>query len=186
MTDGRGKTGVYAYDALNRITSLTYPDQTLSFTYDSGGNGLGRLTGASDASHSLSWAYDAQGRVMSRAQTVGAVTKTVGYGYTNGNLTSVVTPSGQTLSYAYANGRVTGISLNGGTSILSGVLYDPFGPVSGWTWANGTIAARIHDLDGNVTALDSAGAYSYRLRRCVPGHRRRRSLQRRCKWDLRV
>ncbi len=36
--------GTYVYDALNRLTSLSYPDQAISFTYDSGQNGVGRLT----------------------------------------------------------------------------------------------------------------------------------------------
>src|SRR6185503_19009297 len=105
-TDARSKSGTYAYDALNRITSITYPDRTVNLTYDTGPNGAGHLTGASDVSHSLSWAYDAQGRVTGKTQTVGAVTKSVSYSYTNGNLTSLTTPSGQTISYAYTNGRI--------------------------------------------------------------------------------
>ena len=105
-TDARSKTGTYSYDALNRVTSIAYPDLTTSFTYDSGTNGAGRLTGASDANHSLSWTYDAQGRVTGKSQTVGAITKSVGYGYTNGNLTSLTTPSGQTITYGYSNGRI--------------------------------------------------------------------------------
>jgi YD repeat-containing protein len=31
-TDARNKTGTYAYDKLNRVTSITYPDLTLVFT----------------------------------------------------------------------------------------------------------------------------------------------------------
>jgi RHS repeat-associated protein len=99
--------------------------------------------------------------VISKAQTVGAVTKTVGYGFSGGNLTSLVTPSGQTVSYGYSNGRVSSVTLNGSTTILSGVIHDPFGPIAGWTWGNSTLAARVYDLDGNLTDLDSAGAYSY-------------------------
>ena len=41
------------------------------------------------------------------------------------------------------------------------VLYEPFGPVAGWTWGNSTIAARVYDTDGKPTNLDSAGAYTY-------------------------
>jgi RHS repeat-associated protein len=160
-TDARGKTGTYAYDVLNRPTSVTFPDQTLSFIYDSGTNGKGRLTGASDANHSLAWTYDAQGRVVGKGQTVGAVTKSVGYSYVDAQLASLVTPSGQTLAYSYANGRVSGITLNGVTPILHSVLYEPFGPISGWTWGNGTLAARVYDLDGKPTNLDSGGAVTY-------------------------
>jgi RHS repeat-associated protein len=160
-TDARSKAGTYSYDALNRVTSVAYPDRTISYGYDSGTNGIGRLTGAADSAHSLAYSYDAHGRVTGKGQTVGAVTKSVGYGYTDGNLTSLVTPSGQTITYGYANGRIDSITLNGSTTVLSDVLYEPFGPVAGWTWGNSSIAARVYDLDGKPTDLDSAGAYSY-------------------------
>src|SRR5262249_28116628 len=54
---------------------------------------------ASDANHSLSWTYDALGRVTGKGLTVGTITKSVGYGYTNGDLTALVTPSGQAVAY---------------------------------------------------------------------------------------
>ena len=159
--DARSKTGTYSHDALNRVTSIAYPDLTTSFTYDSGTNGVGRLTGASDANHSLSFTYDAQGRVTGKSQTVGTLTKSVSYGYTNGNLTSITTPSGQAISYTYTQSRITGITLNGSTTILDQALYEPFGPVSGWRWGNGTFAARVYDLDGKAATIDSAGASDY-------------------------
>jgi RHS repeat-associated protein len=122
---------------------------------------VGRLTGASDANHSMSWSYDALGRVTSKGQTIGTVTKTVGYGYTNGNLTSITTPSGQNVGYGYnSNHQVTSITINGAT-LLSSVLYDPFGPVRGWTWGNTTLAVRTYDQDGKITQVDSGGLKTY-------------------------
>jgi YD repeat-containing protein len=146
-TDARSKTGTYSYDELSCVTSIAYTDLTTSFTYDTGTNGKGHLTGASDANHSLSFTYDAQGRVTGKSQTVGSVTKSVSYGYANGNLTSLVTPSGQTIGYGYTEGRISSITLNGGTTILDQVLYEPFGPVSGWRWGNATYAVRVYDTD---------------------------------------
>jgi RHS repeat-associated protein len=160
-TDARSKTGTYSYDALNRATSIVYPDLTTNLTYDAGTNGVGRLTGASDATHSLGFTYDAQGRVTGKTQTLGTVTKSVSYAYTNGNLTSVATPSGQTIAYGYTEGRVTSITLNGSTPILDQVLYEPLGPVSGWRWGNGTFAVRVYDTDGKPTTIDSGGAANY-------------------------
>lgn len=156
-TDARGKVGTYSYDALNRLTSLGYPDLTTSFTYDAGTNGVGHLTGASDANHSMSFVYDAQGRVTSKTQTVSSIAKTLTYGYTNGNLTSLVTPSGRTIAYGYTAGRVTSVALSPSTTILSQVLYEPLGPVSGWQWGNGTYAVHVYDTDGKITTVDSAG-----------------------------
>jgi YD repeat-containing protein len=112
----------------------------------------------------LAWSYDALGRVIGKSQTVGsgtsAITKSVGYTYTNADLTSLVTPSGQTMTYGYTNGRITSISVNG-NALLSQVLYQPFGPVAGWTWANNTNEARVYDQDGNVTNLEAAEGFTY-------------------------
>lgn len=126
--------------------------------YDAGTDGKGRLTGASDANHSMTWAYDAQGRVTSKGQTLGTVTKTAGYAYTNGNLTTLTTPSGQ--SVVYANGRVAAITING-TTLLSNVTYEPFGPVRGWAWGNATSMTRLHDTDGNASQISGAELTSY-------------------------
>ena len=67
---------------------------------------------------------------------MGAVTLTAGYGYTNGNLTSLTTPSGQAVVYAYnTTHQITSITVNG-TTLLSSAAYDTFGPLKGWTWSN--------------------------------------------------
>jgi len=55
---------------------------------------------------------------------------------------------------------VTSVSVNG-TTILSSALYEPFGPVAGWTWGNGTYAVRSYDTDGKVSQVDSAGLRTY-------------------------
>jgi RHS repeat-associated protein len=146
------------------VTQIAYGDQTIAFGYDAGTNGIGHLTSAGDANHALAWSYDPLGRVTAKTQTVGsgtsAVTKSVGYTYTNGDLTSLVTPSGQTVTYGYTHGQVTSIAVNG-NSLLSQVLYQPFGPVSGWTWANNTNEARVYDEDGNVTNVEAAEGFTY-------------------------
>lgn len=160
-TDARSKTGTYAYDALNRITSLTYPDQTITYTYDSGTNQKGRLTQVSDGSGSTSWSYDTHGRVLSRQQSMG-VTETLGYAYDSfGRLQTLTLPSGNTITYGYTDGKITSLTLNGSTTILSNVLYQPFGPTRGWTWGNSTQSIREYDTDGKITDIDSAGLKTY-------------------------
>ena len=138
--DARSAVATYSHDALNRVTQIQYasggtPDQTISFSYDTGANGKGHLTGTSDANHALAWTYDAEGHVTSRTQIIGGVTLSAGYGYTNGRLTTLTTPSGQSITYGYSNGRPTSISING-SPLLSGVQYEPFGPVRSWSWGN--------------------------------------------------
>jgi RHS repeat-associated protein len=160
-TDARNKTGTYGYDALNRVTSLTYPDQTIGYTYDTGTNEKGRLKQVTDASGSTSWSYDTHGRVLSRQQSMG-VSKTLGYAYDSaGRLQTLTLPSGNAITYSYTDGKITSLLLNGSTTILSNVLYQPFGPTRGWTWGNSTLAVREYDDDGKVTDIDSAGLKTY-------------------------
>jgi YD repeat-containing protein len=160
-TDARSAVGTYSYDALNRVTQVAYSDQTIIFAYDTGTNGKGRLTGASDANHSLSWAYDALGRITGTGLVVGSVTRSVGYGYSNADMTSIVTPSGQTITYGYTNHQITSVSVDG-TSLLTQVTYEPFGEVNKWTWGNGTITTRTHDTDGKTTQIQTGGeTYNY-------------------------
>jgi YD repeat-containing protein len=55
------------------------------------------------------------------------VARSVAYGHTNGDLTSITTPSGQAVTYGYnANHQVTRIAVNG-TTVLSSVSYEPLG-----------------------------------------------------------
>ncbi len=151
-TDARGALATYSYDALNRVGQVVYSDQTINFGYDIGTNGIGHLTSASDANHSMSWTYDANGRVNGKGQTVGSITKSVGYAYTNGDLVSMVTPSGQTITYGYTNHRITSIAING-SALLSSVTYEPFGATSGWTWADAVTFKRNFNSDGNISSI---------------------------------
>jgi RHS repeat-associated protein len=155
-TDARSALATYSYDALNRVTKIVYADQTISLTYDTGTNGVGRLTGASDANHSMSWTYDALGRVSGKGQVVGGVTKSIGYSYTNGDLITLATPSGQTVTYGYTNHQITSIKVNS-TTLLSGATYDPLGPVTGWTWGNATTSSRSYTEDGVPNQIATAG-----------------------------
>jgi RHS repeat-associated protein len=158
--DARGVITQYAYDALNRITQAVYGDQTILYSYDAGINGRGRLVGASDSAHSLLWQYDALGRVISKTQSVGNVTRTVGYTFSNGDLINLTTPSGQSITYSYTNHLVSSVTING-TPLLSNASYEPFGPVRGWSWGNGTSESRLHDTDGNPELFTGAESTSY-------------------------
>lgn len=191
IEDHEGNRVEYALDAMgNRTTESAYdPSNALAHTrtqvfnsssqlwkqigaagtsavttvyYDAGPNGAGRLTGTTDASGSTSWTYTAQGRIASRTQTMGSVVKSVAYGYdADGRLASISYPSGSIVTLGYSAGAVTSLTLNGSMPILSGVLYEPFGPVAGWSWGNGTLAVRSRDLDGQPTQIDSAGLKTF-------------------------
>ena len=163
VTDGRGAVASYFYDALNRVTAVAYSlsgqtDQTITFAYDQGNYGVGRLTSASDATHSMSFSYDGLGEATGVTQVVGGVSLAVGYAYTNGDFSTLTTPSGQTVAYGYnGNHEITSIAVNG-TTVLSNVSYEPFGPANGWTWGNGDAFTRSFNADGLITGIASAGS----------------------------
>jgi RHS repeat-associated protein len=166
-TDARSAITTYAYDALNRVTSAAYKigtttDQTITYTYDAGTNGIGHLTSAADANHGMSWIYDAQGRVIAKGQTVGAISKSMSYTYNvTGQLASVTLPSGVVIQYGYnSNNQVTSVTLLGSPNvpIVSNVTYDPFGPVTGWTWGSGRFFTRTFDTDGKLTGVSTSFA----------------------------
>lgn len=160
-TDARSKTGTYSYDALNRITSLAYDDQTITYTYDTGANQKGRLTQLASSGATTSWTYNSHGRVLSKTQVSNGNTKSMSYQYNAaGQLTQITTPANNVIVYGYANGMIASITVNS-TTLLSNVVYEPFGPIGGWTWGNSTLAVRTYDLDGRVTQVDSAGLRTY-------------------------
>ena len=75
VTDARGVKHTYTWDALNRPTKRTHATvtgvpnvATLTWSYDSGANGIGRLTGMTDQSGTTTYSYDAHGRLASKIQ----------------------------------------------------------------------------------------------------------------------
>jgi RHS repeat-associated protein len=165
-TDARSAVSTYAYDAANRMTSTAYKsgsstDLTETYTYDTGTDGKGRLVETSDANQSLTWVYDAYGEVTSKKQIVAGVTLSVGYAYTNADLTTLTTPSGQTIVYGYnTNHQVTSVTVNG-AALLTSATYEPLGSVNGWSWGNGTSEVRAYNTDGNLAQVNAIEAHTY-------------------------
>ena len=147
-TDARGLATTYVYDALNRQTLATFSGGSVALEYDNTATGgafaKGRLTKVTDPSGTTTYQYDALGRVVRKMQTVGigatAKSFTIGYQYAAGRMTgthlSVGTQYGIRFRRARARHRR---SRSAGQAILSGAAYAPFGPVQGWTWANGQV-----------------------------------------------
>jgi RHS repeat-associated protein len=174
-TDARGAVSYFTYDALNRPIARSYAsaplgsggtvDDAITFAYDStlAPNGIGRPFSAGDNVVGLQWNYDARGRVIKKTQSfAGGIANNVEYAYTNADLTTLTTPSGQVIAFSYNNHQVTNITVNG-SALLSQVTYTPFGSVAGWQWASGLTTSRAYDTDGRVESITSAGqtAYSY-------------------------
>lgn len=169
-TDAKGQIASYTYDALNRITGISYtgaPSQTITYTYDQGTNGIGHLTSIQDSTGTTTYVYDQHGRLTSKtAQNYGA-TYTTAYSYdAQGRLNAVTYPSGRVISYGFdTQGRVSQVtsSRNGQTKVLaSNAVYRPFGGIQSFTYGDGSIQpaqtyTRQIDQDGLIASYTLNG-----------------------------
>lgn len=163
QTDARGVTTTYGYDALNRLVSVGYPTSSLnaSYVYDTAQTecaagetfGVGRLTRMTDGSGNTAYCYDRFGQLVRRVQTVDGRVLTLHWAYlANGRLQKMTYPDNAEVDYLYdAQGRVTeiGYTPSGGARqvVLTGATYYAFGPVSRWTYGNGRVMERGHNLN---------------------------------------
>jgi RHS repeat-associated protein len=143
-TDARGITTTYTYDALNRLTGVSYSNgdpSAITYTYDQTAClGLsvscynkGRRTTMTDASGTTQWAYDAMGRVLREHRTINSVTKDTTYTYNlDGSLATLTYPSGRLVTYApSAVGRpLSAADTTHSVTYVSGAQYAPQGALS--------------------------------------------------------
>ena len=166
-TDARGQRARFKYDALNRVKLARFDDGAeIRYAYDQGSNALGRLTTmVQDSGYPLiQWTYDARGRVETEtlmdlpSPIAPLLTLRQGFVYDGaGRLAERIYPSGQKVSYTYdAGGRVASIAY-GGTPVLHGITYQPFGSASGWILGNGTRYERRFDTDGRMVSYPIGG-----------------------------
>jgi RHS repeat-associated protein len=156
--DANGKIAQYAYDGLNRVTTVTYPQEPAlneTYLYDVAQSAVeqidcpageifhvGRLSRMTDGSGSTTYCYNRFGDLTRKVQRSNNRTLTVRWQYAaNGRLQSMSYPDGTTLSYGYdSQGRVQSIQVpteNGSQVLVQNVSYAPFGPVQRWTYGNG-------------------------------------------------
>ncbi len=149
-TDARGVVATYAYDALNRNTSVTYTNDpagtpTVTHTYDGATNGKGRLwkteTGGASGSRTTINSFDALGRPASQSQQFyasGAWSQSFSVSATYdkaGHVLTLAYPSAHTISYSYDSaGRTSSFTgnLGDGTqrTYSSGMVYSAFGAMT--------------------------------------------------------
>ncbi|TZF79829.1 hypothetical protein FW784_14160, partial [Lysobacter lacus] len=154
--DARGSTkqATYAYDVLNRLTGVSYatttPNLNVGYAYDTvnavcaAGEGfaIGRLAKMTDGSGSTQYCYDRFGRMVRKVQTTNGKVFTTTYQYAvNGHLLAMTYPSGLRVDYAYnAAGQPSNVKVTRPgqvqQSLLSNVVYYPFGPVSELHYGN--------------------------------------------------
>jgi RHS repeat-associated protein len=173
-TDARGKLTTLGYDALDRLTSVSYPTGVATtLEYDGGLTptpaARGELTKVTDESGTTSYTYDSLGRLIGKTQVTNGKSFTLAYAWGNSGsamdkLIAITYPSGSRINYSYdAQGYLSGVTanpvntngvgVNTGTTLplLSGLSYNADNNVKGWTWSNGTACSISYDSFGLVS-----------------------------------
>ncbi len=161
-TPADGRQVQRAYDALGRVTTLTYSDATVTtFTYDTppadcpaeATFAVGRLGTVTDREGSTTFCYDFAGRIAKKTQVTHGVRLALRYAYTAaGRLAAITYPDGRQVTYRRDGaGRVTGVDTqtagNPMQPILADVHHDAPGHVIGWTAGTRTVQ-RLYHLSG--------------------------------------
>ncbi|MDB6174133.1 MAG: hypothetical protein JWL59_3444 [Chthoniobacteraceae bacterium] len=161
-TDAFGQTVGYAYDALGRLTTLTYPgNRPLSQEFDNLGRLVRQSTAANWGGHVLTYQWDKEGRLtsqtypngISRTATYDELGRQTALGYTDGKGTPATADDSVliALNYAYdRNGNQT-------SAREKGLLSYPFPAVHDETSVY-TAAGR---LKTRSDAADSTGAKNW-------------------------
>jgi YD repeat-containing protein len=150
--DARGVQATHSYDALNRLTQITFSDATSTahYYYDSQSlptgaptytktNTTGRLLAATygPGAAGTYFAYDTMGRITTQKQVTGSTTYSLSYAYNHGGLlTSQTYPSGRTLTHAYDEGGRLSSMGEGTTTFTNSFTYAPHGGLTSETWGN--------------------------------------------------
>lgn len=173
-TDALSVVTNQTFDKLDRVLTTAYPADTtlnVAYTYDQTGTGysfgIGRLTSLTDKVGSLTRDYDELGNMLSEQRVNSSTTYTTTYSYDAASrIASITYPSGALVSYTRNTaGQVTSVTskASSGSStktIASSVTYEPFGPVTGFTFGNSHTDTRTYDLDYRMTGvLDSSTAW---------------------------
>jgi RHS repeat-associated protein len=152
-TDYNGAVTNYLYDALNRLTTISYPG-TPSATY--GYDVLSRLTTAANPTGTVAIAYDNRSRVSSVTDVFGQV---VSYDYdANSNRTQLSLNGATSASYQYdVINRLTQLTDN--ASLNTTFAYDPTNKLTARSLPNGVATSYQYDgLDRLTRLTHSKGA----------------------------
>jgi RHS repeat-associated protein len=179
--NGSQKPTTFAYDSMNRLTKITYPDSTfVQFGYDS----RGRRTSVTDQNAKITaYAYDDADRLISVTDAQTPTHGVTQYAYdTENNLTSITDalnrqtlfhydaerrldhttfPSTLIESYGYdaANNLTSKTDRNNQTIIYN---YDALGRLTSKSYPDGSGVSYTYDLAGRMTEVqDGTGTYGF-------------------------
>lgn len=157
--DDEGREVNYAYDGINRLTGITYPNQTtlnVTLTYDTatgcGDGHEGRLCSVTGDFGTIAYVYDDVGRVTQVKKTPDSASfsLTTSYEYNASNyLVGITYPSGREVTYDYDNNgnviEVTGEIDSTVTTLADNMVYMAFGPITSMDYGNGHSETNTYD-----------------------------------------
>jgi RHS repeat-associated protein len=157
-TDGLGRVTTRSFDALGRVKTVSEPDLTSTFVFDSATNGKGKLHKSyTDNGYCRTHAYDTTGRPLSNVVDIGAATPCATTATTKftssvtydsaGRLLTTVFPTGLTIKNNYHATLGFQTSAYNYTGGIVGTSY--------WTWKGEDAFGHVTDflLAGNVRTL---------------------------------
>ncbi|MCH6484868.1 RHS repeat protein [Pseudoxanthomonas sp. LH2527] len=154
-----GRAVVRAYDARNRLKTLTFPDGRGNQSWEYFADGLpSKITTHNDALGAgiveNAYVYNRRRLLTGESLTqLGSYTWGMGYAYdANGSLSTQTYPSGLAISYApNALGQATKAQSQSGQHYASGASYYPNGAIKQFTYGNGI----VHSMSQNARQLPS-------------------------------
>ncbi len=176
-TDARGVRTEFTFDAMNRLLEVSYPDRALDvvYGYDEGAFGKGRLTSMIDAAGTVEYVYDPHGNRISETRTIGGDQFVTSFTYNPADqLVQITYPSGMVIDYQFDTaGQVTSILKTAGSvteTLIDSVEYAPFGPVTSFTYGNGSSFSSSLNLDFEPGKLHSGPGLDWSLSRDALGN----------------
>jgi RHS repeat-associated protein len=155
VTNGKGKTTSYEYNANNQLTKVTDPNGNVT-TY--GYDGVGNRTSVKNAKNYITnYTYNELNQVSSFTNPLN---QTTSFTYDkNSNLTKVTYANGDKVSYSYnALNRLVSIAYNGVTKWT--LNYDANGNVTSVTDASGNTITYTYDKNNRPTRISKGASNS--------------------------
>ncbi|MBK8010302.1 MAG: RHS repeat protein [Deltaproteobacteria bacterium] len=152
--DARGISATYAYDALNRMTRMATPDDTIEIEYGDAAVGPWRPTRLRNTTGQSVFDYNVHGEPTGRVETIEGVDLSVRYARDSmGAITQTTYPSGLVVNFARdPAGLVRSIDAvlpasepDSAVAILTEATYLPFGPLTGYMMPSGQRHQRSYD-----------------------------------------
>jgi len=168
MTDARGITTSYSFDALNRLLDVVFPDddENISYSWDDTGLGLyhrGRLSRINYEYGRITYDYDHRGNVTQQEDRLNGKNLLTRYSYNlDGQVTDIIYPHGLKVSYEYnpLDGKLLKVRAEyAGQSIdlASEIAFMPFGPIKNLTYGNGYTRTLSYDQNYRLKSIKTPG-----------------------------